>query len=497
MGKILIADRDNTERIGIRWFIESYHLPFKTIFDAKNMEEFLSIVEKEKPEVVYLELEMIPKQQLEKVIQLMRMYVQKVICITTEPVFERALQAIELEAISLFVKPVSPDTLKPVFYRAAKESQSKEKSFPMISKINEFSYHSLFIKQPLEKECPSFALLKSENTFYNKSLYYWLQEYYFPFPVTCFALSNMIACILEVPKEHEVSVLQEEFQRITERWQTQRQGRLSIAIHPSTIPASSLHEIYLRSKETLKMEFFKGNQQLHWVDEKPPFIQVDPFLNPEEQRLWVSKMEERDKESIKKWLYHTFTQFPKGYPNPDLMRIKLTSILAQLRRFMYTYKLHKEEEVERKYHDVFQTIIYEPVLFSIVQEVLLFAIELVDYAEEQQSKHVFDVVERGLQYIENNFRRHDISLEDVAHAVDRSAGYFSTILSRKKGKTFRQVLNEYRMKHSKKLLLESSMTIQEIAHQIGYKDANYFSRLFKEMEGVTPRVYRRQKTGII
>src|SRR5690606_16839000 len=56
--------------------------------------------------------------------------------------------------------------------------------------------------------------------------------------------------------------------------------------------------------------------------------------------------------------------------------------------------------------------------------------------------------------------------------------------------------NEYltyvRFNKAKDLLVQTELTIAEIAYQVGFSDPNYFSRAFKQHLGVTPTLYRRQ-----
>ncbi|GGK24410.1 hypothetical protein GCM10010965_16480 [Caldalkalibacillus thermarum] len=95
MPKLLIADRDSTERTGIKWFVASHQLPFSQVDEAATVEQLIDYIEAQCPDVVMLELEMIPDGALAQVTHLLKTYVRRVICLTTEPVFERALQVIE------------------------------------------------------------------------------------------------------------------------------------------------------------------------------------------------------------------------------------------------------------------------------------------------------------------------------------------------------------------------------------------------------------------
>ena len=59
------------------------------------------------------------------------------------------------------------------------------------------------------------------------------------------------------------------------------------------------------------------------------------------------------------------------------------------------------------------------------------------------------------------------------------------------GTTIIAYLEQLRITKAKNLLRFSDMTVDEIAYRVGLKDANYFSRLFKKVEGMTPSQYRR------
>lgn len=98
---------------------------------------------------------------------------------------------------------------------------------------------------------------------------------------------------------------------------------------------------------------------------------------------------------------------------------------------------------------------------------------------------------RAKSYIEENYQR-EISLEEVSKIVDISPYYFSTIFKQIVGKNFIEYLTDIRMRHAKNLLKDRSRSIKEICSLSGYSDPNYFSRLFKKYEGITPTEYRER-----
>ena len=111
-----------------------------------------------------------------------------------------------------------------------------------------------------------------------------------------------------------------------------------------------------------------------------------------------------------------------------------------------------------------------------------------------KEKESTSVVEKAKKYIDKNFYK-DISLDDVSRQVDISPYYFSKLFKQKEGETFIEYLTNARISHAKELLLNPEYSIKEICVLSGYSDPNYFSRIFKKYEEVTPSEYR-EKVGI-
>lgn len=111
--------------------------------------------------------------------------------------------------------------------------------------------------------------------------------------------------------------------------------------------------------------------------------------------------------------------------------------------------------------------------------------------EDSKEKEAVSVIDRAKEYIDENFRK-DISLDDVSREVDISPYYFSKLFKQETGKNFIEHLTEIRLKNARELLQDSQLPIKEICAQSGYSDPNYFSRIFKKYEGVTPSEFRER-----
>jgi AraC-like DNA-binding protein len=102
------------------------------------------------------------------------------------------------------------------------------------------------------------------------------------------------------------------------------------------------------------------------------------------------------------------------------------------------------------------------------------------------------IVEKAENYIEMNFSE-DISMEEMAGKIHVHPSHLMRAFKKEKGTTISHFRNLRRIKEAKQLILFSNLTMTEIAIMVGFSNSQYFSKLFKEVEGITP-VEHKKKT---
>lgn len=105
-----------------------------------------------------------------------------------------------------------------------------------------------------------------------------------------------------------------------------------------------------------------------------------------------------------------------------------------------------------------------------------------------------DKLNHAVRYIEKNFKN-NITLKDVADYMNFSNTYFSKSFKKYVGVNFNKYITQIRIEEAKRLLEKTSMSINDLAFDMGYNEPNYFCKVFKKMEGITPSEYR-EKFGI-
>ena len=70
--------------------------------------------------------------------------------------------------------------------------------------------------------------------------------------------------------------------------------------------------------------------------------------------------------------------------------------------------------------------------------------------------------------------------------------YLTRVFKEQFGQPVNSYLVQLRITQAKRMLRFTDHTIEAVAQDCGFSDANYFSRLFKKVEGITPGEFRRQ-----
>ena len=103
-------------------------------------------------------------------------------------------------------------------------------------------------------------------------------------------------------------------------------------------------------------------------------------------------------------------------------------------------------------------------------------------------------IEKAFDFMLKNYDK-DISLGNVAKVVNMPEVSFSRFIKKRTGKTFVDSLNEIRLGHASRMLIDTTHTIAEVAYKCGFNNLSYFNRIFRKKNGCTPREFRANYSG--
>ncbi|WP_153799107.1 AraC family transcriptional regulator [Foetidibacter luteolus] len=95
------------------------------------------------------------------------------------------------------------------------------------------------------------------------------------------------------------------------------------------------------------------------------------------------------------------------------------------------------------------------------------------------------------EFVMQHFKR-EILVAEAAAMVNLAENSFSRYFSQRTRKTFTGFVNEVRLNHACKLLIENDMSVSEICFECGFNNLSNFNRQFLALYGISPLAYRKQ-----
>ncbi|WP_100407485.1 AraC family transcriptional regulator [Bacillus solitudinis] len=123
-----------------------------------------------------------------------------------------------------------------------------------------------------------------------------------------------------------------------------------------------------------------------------------------------------------------------------------------------------------------------------------FLMECMQYFEHDQNKvEKWPIaIVKSIQFMEQRYQE-DLILSDIVNVSGLSKYHFTRLFHRTVNDTPIKYLTKIRMNHALELLQNKELTIEEVARNVGYTNANYFSKVFKSVLDVTPSEYRNSQ----
>ncbi|WP_087974753.1 helix-turn-helix transcriptional regulator [Oceanobacillus rekensis] len=100
------------------------------------------------------------------------------------------------------------------------------------------------------------------------------------------------------------------------------------------------------------------------------------------------------------------------------------------------------------------------------------------------------IADKAIHYIETNFAE-EFLIEEMAHDLHVHPSHLMRSFKKEKGATISHARNQKRVKEAKELLIHSNLSMTEIAIMVGFNNSQYFSKIFRKEEGVTPKSFRK------
>lgn len=103
-------------------------------------------------------------------------------------------------------------------------------------------------------------------------------------------------------------------------------------------------------------------------------------------------------------------------------------------------------------------------------------------------------IDKAYEFMNANFHK-PISLKDLSKLVNMTEVSFSRFIKKRTGNTFIDSLNEIRLGHATRMLIETTHSVAEISYNCGFNNISNFNRFFKKKKQCTPKEFRENFSG--
>ncbi len=168
--------------------------------------------------------------------------------------------------------------------------------------------------------------------------------------------------------------------------------------------------------------------------------------------------------------------------NPGLLPFSSTMNISNYERIEHIYK-----QMNTTYHE--KKVGYHMKLSLLCQE-LVYELCKEKFFPADRTANV-ERLEKALDFINQNYVER-ITTQELCDQISLSTSNVIKLFKKNLGITPTDYINKVRVNKAKELLLYSQRNIREVAYETGFSDEFYFSRVFKKIEGKSPRNFKKQ-----
>lgn len=246
---------------------------------------------------------------------------------------------------------------------------------------------------------------------------------------------------------------------------------------------------YSQVLTAMKHKFYKGLCSVIHSHKMPPFQNQYPFK--EDFGIIEQYMHKQDSFHLNRAIQDHIDKLKQNRCDPDLVRDEWGLFMTTLFHNMVHMPNHPEQmswltEARSRLTQV-------PDSYALKKLVSSFLLRLMEQEEKQSKNQHQLVIDQCIHYLKTNYQK-DLSLEDTAQRFHFHPSYFSTLFKNVTGTGFSEYIQKIRISKAKDLIMITDDKMSDIALQVGYKDAAYFTKIFKKETGISPNKYKRFHT---
>lgn len=256
----------------------------------------------------------------------------------------------------------------------------------------------------------------------------------------------------------------------------------------------NIHISYRESILAIQEKFFKGYGRIIKYREISFANRLQqPFKVKSNEREVLILLRTGNREAYLELINGLKKEMIKVRPSIETIRMVYSNLAMVVQKYAWENNLKTEEVIseQEKYIDCINGI-------ETIEDLNNWVIGLFDKVikdvNDKNKTRTVHIVEKARKYIEENYLKPDISLEEISERIFINPSYLSKVFKREMKYSVIEYLTDLRMKKAKEIMDESpDLRIGFVANKVGYSDPFYFSKLFRKYYGVAPSKYIEKK----
>ena len=473
--RVCIADDELYVRKSITQRIEKSKLPLLVVGTAENGEKGWELFNKEKPDIFLVDIKM-PMQDglgmIEKIKKEYRNVKTKFIVISGYDDFEYMQKAIQVGVVDYIRKPFESEQFIRVLEKICSQLEEEEIEESKKMTKGRMIFWRDFYKVMKHKEVSGTFLLLYQKDMLSQANVWKLEKIYpdSDWKYICFHSTNQILLLYSdrpgtpVFASHKSDALMD-----IARYAVLYSGR------------ESLDQILQCLEQNLDRRFYPGT----------PFLIKADTIPEKHKTVWDLHELEAALKNTRENQYQVLIRKIVGELEADnenfIYYTEFFHVFNAVIASIYTsYGLNLPDDISRSFSPMALADFNRSE--DLLKSVNASAEALVTKVRELTGRS--EIVDNVIRYIKNHYKE-DINLNVLANEFFLSPAYLSRKFSRTTGVSIMSYLEDYRINVATDLLKGSERSISEIADQVGYYDANYFTKIFKKVKGITPKEFRK------
>lgn len=256
---------------------------------------------------------------------------------------------------------------------------------------------------------------------------------------------------------------------------------------------TSVRDCYGQARLALEGKFYLGKSRIiHFSEIENYNNKLDDSLMDFESDLY--KMVTSGSSAIGKFIEDMFNVIKMRNIKTEHIRLLCFELLAITGRMIKDFKLGYDEVFGCEYIPYHHVMTLETI-DEVRQWFVGVCTNIINENKSQNiNRNMRPEIKKALEYIEKSYMK-NISLQEIADYSNLSRTYFSQLFKQETNENFIDYLNRYRIEKAKLLLQNSDMKIYTVGRECGFDNYRYFSRIFKNICGVSPADYRTDKNS--